>query len=148
MAGVGLNLAYTYLYLQGALPLAYAFAATGAVALGYAPAMYGLGQLHDLGLLTGAPDDGKAADLYQQAVDLGNVFAMNNLGLLHVQGEGVAEDLDYAYELFTRAAEEGHAEGLANLGVMFNYGYATRPDPLASMAIYEMAAAMGNGRVA
>ena len=36
MAGVGLNLAYTYLYLQGALPLAYAFAATGAVALGYA----------------------------------------------------------------------------------------------------------------
>jgi nicotinamide mononucleotide transporter len=36
LAGVGLNLAYTYLYLQGALPLAYAFAATGAVALGYA----------------------------------------------------------------------------------------------------------------
>lgn len=36
LAGVGLNLAYTYLYLQGALPLAYAFAATGAVTLGYA----------------------------------------------------------------------------------------------------------------
>lgn len=36
LAGVGLNLAYTYLYLQGDLPFAYAFAALGAVALGLA----------------------------------------------------------------------------------------------------------------
>ena len=36
LMGVGLNLAYTYLYLQGDLPFAYVFAATGAFALGYA----------------------------------------------------------------------------------------------------------------
>jgi len=36
VAGVVLNLAYTYLYLQGQLPLAYVFAALGAVGLGWA----------------------------------------------------------------------------------------------------------------
>ena len=34
--GVALNLAYTYMYLQGTLPLAYAFAAAGGLALGWA----------------------------------------------------------------------------------------------------------------
>ena len=36
IAGVVLNLAYTYLYLQGDLPFGYVFAASGAVALGFA----------------------------------------------------------------------------------------------------------------
>ena len=36
ISGVAFNLAYTFLYLQGSLPLAYAFAAGGAVALGFA----------------------------------------------------------------------------------------------------------------
>ena len=36
ISGVALNLAYTFIYLQGNLPLAYAFAATGALALGFA----------------------------------------------------------------------------------------------------------------
>ena len=36
VAGVVLNLAYTYLYLQGQIPLAYVFAALGAVGLGWA----------------------------------------------------------------------------------------------------------------
>jgi nicotinamide mononucleotide transporter len=36
VVGVVLNLAYTFLYLQGRLPFAYLFAATGAVALGWA----------------------------------------------------------------------------------------------------------------
>jgi nicotinamide mononucleotide transporter len=35
-AGVGLNLAYTYFYLQGDVPFAYLFAALGAGALGFA----------------------------------------------------------------------------------------------------------------
>ena len=34
--GVAFNLAYTWLYLNGTLPLGYAFAALGAVALGWA----------------------------------------------------------------------------------------------------------------
>ena len=34
--GVALNLAYTYLYLQGTLPLAYVFAAAGGLAMGWA----------------------------------------------------------------------------------------------------------------
>ena len=35
IAGVALNLAYTYLYLRGQLPIAYLFAALGAMALGW-----------------------------------------------------------------------------------------------------------------
>ena len=36
VAGVVLNLAYTWLYLNGTVPLAYLFAGLGAVALGWA----------------------------------------------------------------------------------------------------------------
>jgi TPR repeat protein len=53
---------------------------------------------------------------YEQAVDLGEVNAMHNLGLCYLNGEGVAKDSAKAYELFFKAADGGHPEAAFKIG--------------------------------
>ncbi|QQA44031.1 GYF domain-containing protein [Pelagovum pacificum] len=63
------------------------------------------------------------AQVLQAAVDDGDIDAMNDLGLLYVEGEGGVEQ-DYArgIELMTAAAEGGNQYAQANLAFAYNTG--------------------------
>ena len=52
----------------------------------------------------GAPDYAKAREWYEKAADMGDAYAMYNLGALYQDGQGVAQDYAKARELFEKAA--------------------------------------------
>ncbi len=118
------------------------------IALDNAGSMNSLGWMYETGAFGAGPDFEMAAKLYQQAVEGGEVTAMNNLGKLYVYSDGVDEDLAYAFDLFAAAADAGSALGINNLGAMYEEGYAVRADPVAAHALYLFAARRGNARAA
>ncbi|MDR2865977.1 MAG: sel1 repeat family protein, partial [Methanomassiliicoccaceae archaeon] len=52
-------------------------------------------------------DYAKAAELYREAADMGDPTALNNLGILYYEGNGVKADPIKAYELAAAAASKG-----------------------------------------
>jgi len=56
-----------------------------------------------------------AAIWYQRAIDHGNSFAANNLGLLYMYGQGVDRDLDRAESLFLLSHKRGCLHAMVNL---------------------------------
>ncbi|EQD25010.1 MAG: hypothetical protein D084_Lepto4C00285G0002 [Leptospirillum sp. Group IV 'UBA BS'] len=63
-----------------------------------------------------------AAQLIRKAALQGNARAQFNLGLLHLKGKGVPQDLSQAALWFERAAEQGLAAAQFNLGLMLFEG--------------------------
>ncbi|EJK43951.1 hypothetical protein THAOC_37556 [Thalassiosira oceanica] len=57
----------------------------------------------------------KAVKLWTEAVELGSIDALYNLGVYY-NGEGAKEDKKKAVQLYTRAAMQGHAESRYQLG--------------------------------
>ena len=69
---------------------------------------YVLGRYFEFGLGV-EKDESKAADYYTQAVlKDGNDDALIALGILYLQGRGVEENKEFAYNLFLRAAKQGN----------------------------------------
>ncbi|MBQ7870603.1 MAG: GNAT family N-acetyltransferase [Oscillospiraceae bacterium] len=68
------------------------------------------------------------------------------LALLHIYGDGVAEDNALAASLLTRAAALGHAEATYNLGICYHYGYGVAADLQRAFALYLRAAEAGYGK--
>ncbi|EJK44513.1 hypothetical protein THAOC_36935, partial [Thalassiosira oceanica] len=58
----------------------------------------------------------KAVKLWTDAVELGSIEALFNLGAAYDNGEGAKEDKKKAVQLYTRAAMQGHAESRYQLG--------------------------------
>ena len=71
-------------------------------------------------------------------------MAENNLGLMYLNGKGVAQDYRKAFELFERSANQGYDWGMNNLGGLYEKGWGTEPDPAKALALYRQAAAKGN----
>ena len=73
-----------------------------------------------------------AAEAFQKSADKGNPEAQFNLGLMYLNGQGVAQDYQQALSLLTKLAEQGNARAQVNLarmyakgkGVVANYGKA------------------------
>ena len=63
--------------------------------------------------------DKKAAKIYRRAVELGDVDAMVNLGLLYETGSGVKLDKKKAMQLYRNASNRGSAKGQKYLGFMY-----------------------------
>ncbi len=64
--------------------------------------------------------DYKTAILYfEKAQELGNIAAINSLGLCYQNGLGVKKDLDKALSLFQEAAKKNYAYAFNNLGIHF-----------------------------
>lgn len=70
----------------------------------------------------------KAARHFARAARAGDPDAMNNLGMLKLQGQGVAADREAAMELFRRAAEAGHSVAARNIGYMYQQGLGVGQD--------------------
>src|SRR5471032_736877 len=59
---------------------------------------------------------------YEQAASAGSASAMNNLGALYLNGQGVAKDYAQARAWFRKAADQGDATAQNNLGAVYASG--------------------------
>jgi len=56
----------------------------------------------------------EAVKWYQKAADQGDSDALNNLGIMYENGQGVEKDRQKAYDLYKKAAEEGNVYAINN----------------------------------
>ena len=73
----------------------------------------------------------------------GNKDAQFRLAVAYTYGDGVKDDNDKAFELYTLAAKQGHIEAQYNLGICYHYGYGTKPNAEAAFKCYFSAAEQG-----
>jgi len=66
-----------------------------------------------------AKDYVKALPLLQQAADAGSAEAMNNLGMLYLNGWGVVQDYAKAFDGFLRAANLGDSYAMMEVGRLY-----------------------------
>jgi eukaryotic-like serine/threonine-protein kinase len=64
----------------------------------------------------------EAVKLYRQAADLGDSRAMQDLGEMFMDGNGVAKDDEEAVQWFRQAAEHGNTAAMVFLGGMYQLG--------------------------
>ena len=68
------------------------------------------------------------------------------LGYMHRNGIGTEVDLEQAVSWYQRAAEQGEATALFNLGGMFRKGYGVPQNDRKALEHYRQAAAKGNAQ--
>ncbi|OHC73611.1 MAG: hypothetical protein A3G18_00815 [Rhodospirillales bacterium RIFCSPLOWO2_12_FULL_58_28] len=69
-----------------------------------------------------------ALRLYRPLADQGDAKARFNLGLMYVNGRGVAQDYAEAVKWYRKAADQGHADARLNLELMYATGRGVPPD--------------------
>ena len=72
-------------------------------------------------------NNAEAVKWYQKAVEQGDPWAQNNLGLMYSKGRGGSK-LSQAVKLYRMAAEQGHVEAQNNLGLMYSKGRGVQQD--------------------
>ena len=72
--------------------------------------------------------------------------ALFTLAMLHIYGDGVAEDNALAVTLLARARELGSVEAAYNLGICYHYGYGTAVDLARAYNLYLESANGGYGK--
>ena len=65
----------------------------------------------------------KAATIYMKLARQGSLTAMNELGGMYLNGDGIERNVKYAYNLFKKAADCGHIKAKCNLALIFLKGY-------------------------
>ena len=78
-----------------------------------------------------------------EAAHQGDTVAQYNLGVMYLNGYGVAQNSTEAVKWFRKAAEHGHALGQNNLGVMYQNGYGVAQDYKEAIKWYRKAAIQG-----
>ena len=78
---------------------------------------------------------------YRRAAEQGNADAQVNLGLMYINGSGVAQDESAALQCFRMAANQNHPKAQFNLGALLYNGAAGEPD-LGEVCQWWMLAAM------
>ena len=106
-------------------------------------AVYLLGIFNYLGIEV-CVNKRKAFELYQKAVNLGNVFAMSSLGNFYKLGIGTSVNEQKAFELYQKAADLGNATGMNNLGICYEDGIGTNIDKQKAFELFQNAADLGN----
>jgi len=70
--------------------------------------------------------------------------AMNNLGLLYMNGRCVARDYAEAKRLFDQGTALGNDASMNSLGVLYDQGNGVPRNRTRAMQLFEKAAALGN----
>jgi TPR repeat protein len=100
---------------------------------------------YQLGRAFDAADDyPKAAAAYRAAVALGSAAAMNNLGTLHENGQGLPQSLPEAVKLYRRGAEGGDRLAMSNIARMAEFGRGMPRNLAESARWYKQAADLGD----
>ena len=76
----------------------------------------------------------------------GHPNAQYNLGVLHVQGQGVDKDFRKAAKWFRAAADQGETTSQYNMGIFHLNGLGVPADPAESLRYFSLAAAQGDTR--
>ncbi|UZO03360.1 uncharacterized protein OCT59_023767 [Rhizophagus irregularis] len=79
-------------------------------------------------------------ELYQKAVDLGNVYGMNGLGYCYRYGCGTDINEEKAFELYEKAAKLEFLAGINNLGNCYESGIGTGINKKKAFELYQKAA--------
>ncbi len=80
----------------------------------------------------------------QAAAEGGDPAAMNRMGVINGNGEGVPQDFSKAVAWYKKAADAGNLSAMTNLGIMYEQGHGIAADPEKAMALYHAADAAGN----
>ena len=83
-------------------------------------------------------------ELLEEAADLENAAAVNELGGCYLTGRGVKKDEKKALELYKQAAEMESPSALYNVGVCYAYGYGAEADEAAAFQWFQKAAEAGS----
>lgn len=111
----------------------------------HAGAINMVGRCYELGWGT-PPDPAEAATYYRRAAEQGLDWAQFNLANLLLYGLGLEQDRRGAYELYARAAAQGHAKSLNMLGRFHEEGWDRPRDMARAASCYATAAEAGDFR--
>ncbi|MGE9984059.1 tetratricopeptide repeat protein [Desulfovibrio sp. SGI.169] len=84
-----------------------------------------------------------ARDIWQKLARQGDGQAMNNLGVLYDQGQGVEPDTGRALHWFAQSARAGHPSGMSNYGRMLEQGRGMPANPAEAARWFDLAARQG-----
>ncbi|MXV43775.1 sel1 repeat family protein [Saccharibacter sp. 17.LH.SD] len=87
-----------------------------------------------------------AAQHYNRAAQLGDLWGTYNLGILYMRGLGVEKNMKQAFILFRRAALKGHPKSMNLLARFIEEGWETPPNPQAAFDWYRRSAEGGDYR--
>lgn len=90
-----------------------------------------------------AGDVATARGIWEKLAERGDGQAMNNLGVLYDQGQGVEPDTGRALHWFARSAEAGNASGMSNYGRMLEQGRGMEANPAEAARWFDLAARQG-----
>lgn len=88
----------------------------------------------------------KSAAIYARLAKSGNTEAMNQLGKLYLNGDGVKKDYVKARRLFTAAVKGGSNNAKCNLALMYQKGLGIHMDNRKAFALYKSAADNGSAQ--
>ncbi len=89
---------------------------------------------------------GGAAQPFAVAAARGDAESENTLGLMYRDGtDGVQRDYAQAVHYFHLAADQGNADGEANLAVAYLFGHGVSADAAQALRYFQLSAAQGNG---
>jgi len=84
-----------------------------------------------------------ALEKFKQPAEHGHAQAQYNLGVMYLQGKGIAKDDKAAGVLLNKAAEQGHIEAQESLGLIYAKGLGVERDWVQADKWYNIAAASG-----
>lgn len=106
-------------------------------AVGHAPSQFSLALIFHLG--RGTPVNlERAYELYKKAVLNGHAPAINNMGMMYLNGEYVVQNRRIAFRMFEKASTE-HAQAKDNLGQCYENGWGIERDIEQAMNFYQLA---------
>lgn len=88
-------------------------------------------------------DMAKARKIWEEMAKNGDGQAMNNLGALYDQGQGVEPDAGRAFHWFAQSANAGNPSGMNNYGRMLEQGRGVPANPEEAARWFDMAARQG-----
>ncbi|HVJ41720.1 MAG TPA: tetratricopeptide repeat protein [Dongiaceae bacterium] len=82
---------------------------------------------------------------FEKLASNGDLNAMNNLGLMLVNGQGTTVNYGAAADWFEKAANQGHLSAINNLGTLYELGHGRQQNYQMAAQYYRLAADRGMG---
>lgn len=91
-------------------------------------------------------DLNKALAIYRRLAKEGNSEAMNELGKMYLNGDGIKKNYDIAFSLFSKAAKANYLKAICNLAFMYQKGIGQKIDFRKALQLYRKAAISGSAQ--
>ena len=86
----------------------------------------------------------KAVRCFEMSAELGNLEALNSLGIMFAEGNGVEQSYERAFGYFQHAADLGNIDALKSLGVIYENGLGVEQSVSRAFECYKLAADQGD----